>query len=113
VRVSIDDFGCGHSNLAALSRFPFDVVKIDQQFVFNLRRERHGGAMIEAILALARTMDLDVVAEGVETEEAAEFLRGRGCGYAQGFLYGPALPPAEFLYRLRQPDVALRPSTAA
>ncbi|MDX2235275.1 MAG: bifunctional diguanylate cyclase/phosphodiesterase [Hyphomonadaceae bacterium] len=97
VKVSLDDFGCGHSSLASLTRLPFDIIKIDQQFVRALAKDRHAPAIIEMILAMAASLDYTVVAEGVETEHEAEFLRRRGCQIGQGFLYGAAMPPAEFL----------------
>ncbi len=103
VRLAIDDFGCGHSNLAALSKLPFDVIKIDQQFVRALERgEPQAPAIIDMILALARTLDIEVVAEGVERREEVLFMAGRGCHWAQGFLYGAAVSAREFAEMLRE-----------
>jgi EAL domain-containing protein (putative c-di-GMP-specific phosphodiesterase class I)/GGDEF domain-containing protein len=103
VRLAIDDFGCGHSSLAALSKLPFDVIKIDQQFVRALERgDSQAAAIIEMILALARTLDMDVVAEGVERREEMEFLASRGCRWIQGFLYGAAVSAPEFAELLRR-----------
>lgn len=103
VRFAIDDFGCGHSSLAALSKIPFDVVKIDQQFVRGLERDQSQAvAIIEMILALAGALSLDVVAEGVERRDQLEFLRARGCRWAQGFLYGAAVSAADFSELLRR-----------
>lgn len=101
VRFAIDDFGCGHSSLAALTRLPFDVLKIDRQFVADLDRDRTAPAIIETILAMAATLDMQVVAEGIEREKDADFLRRRGCRFGQGFLYGAAEPAAAFAERLR------------
>jgi EAL domain-containing protein (putative c-di-GMP-specific phosphodiesterase class I)/GGDEF domain-containing protein len=112
VRLAIDDFGCGHSSLAALSKLPFDVIKIDQQFVRALTdNDPQAAAIIEMILALAKTLGLGVVAEGVEKREQAEFLAARGCHAAQGFLYSPAIPADDFLRMLRQ-DAGLAPEQA-
>jgi diguanylate cyclase (GGDEF)-like protein len=97
VKVSLDDFGCGHSSLASLTRLPFDIIKIDQQFVRALARDRHAPAIIEMILAMAASLDYTVVAEGIETEQEADFLRRRGCQIGQGFLWGAAMPAQEFL----------------
>jgi len=97
VKISLDDFGCGHSSLASLTRLPFDIIKIDQQFVRALAKDRHAPAIIEMILAMAAALDYTVVAEGIETEPEAEFLRRRGCQIGQGFLYGAAMPAPEFL----------------
>jgi EAL domain-containing protein (putative c-di-GMP-specific phosphodiesterase class I)/GGDEF domain-containing protein len=114
VRFAIDDFGCGHSSLAVLARLPFDVIKIDRQFVHALSQPgTQGPALIEAMLAMARTLDIAVVAEGVERQEEAQFLRTRGCRYAQGFLYGAAVAPQQFAALLkRQRETAPEPLAA-
>ncbi len=100
-RLAIDDFGTGHSNLAVLTQLPFDVFKIDRQFVSALDTDRQAPAIVEMILAMAETLGLKTVAEGVETMKQAEFLRRRGCSMAQGFLYSPGLPAAAFLDLVR------------
>lgn len=103
VRLAIDDFGCGQSSLAALSKLPFDVIKVDQQFVRALEAgEEHAGAIVEMILALARTLGMQVVAEGVERREGMEFLVQRGCHWVQGFLFGAAVSAPEFGELLRR-----------
>ncbi len=102
VRFSIDDFGTGHSSLSALTRLPFEVLKIDQSFVRGLSQNTHSAAIIETILAMAAALNFEVVAEGVETEAEAEFLRRRGCPIAQGFLYSAAQPPEVYLQMLRE-----------
>lgn len=100
-KLAIDDFGTGHSNLATLTQLPFDVFKIDRQFVSALETDRQAPAIVEMILAMAETLGLKTVAEGVETSKQAEFLRRRGCSMAQGFLYSPGLPDQAFLDFLR------------
>lgn len=103
VRLAIDDFGCGHSSLAALSKLPFDVIKIDQTFVRALERgDAQAGAIVEMILALARTLELEVVAEGVERREEMQFMAARGCHWVQGFLFGAAVSATEFAELLRR-----------
>lgn len=103
VRLAIDDFGCGHSSLAALSKLPFDVIKIDQQFVRALEQgDKQSAAIIEMILALARTLDMEIVAEGVERREDMEFMAARGCHWIQGFLFGAAVSAPEFAELLRR-----------
>lgn len=103
VRLAIDDFGCGHSSLAALSRLPFDVIKIDQQFIRALERgDLQGEAIIKMILALAQELQLEIVAEGVERREEVEFVAARGCHWVQGFLYGAAVSAPEFAELLRR-----------
>ena len=100
-KLAIDDFGTGHSNLATLTQLPFDVFKIDRQFVSALETDRQAPAIVEMILAMAETLGLKTVAEGVETTRQAEFLRRRGCTMAQGFLYSPGLPETAFFDFLR------------
>jgi EAL domain-containing protein (putative c-di-GMP-specific phosphodiesterase class I) len=89
--------------LAALSKLPFDVIKIDQQFIRALERgDRQAGAIVEMILALARTLNLEVVAEGIERREDMEFMAARGCHWIQGFLFGAAVSAPEFAELLRR-----------
>jgi EAL domain-containing protein (putative c-di-GMP-specific phosphodiesterase class I) len=85
VRIAVDDFGVGHSSLACLSSFPIDGVTIDGSFVSNLGEDRASGSVVAAVVALARALDLDVVAEGVETGRQAAEPRHLGCELAQGF----------------------------
>lgn len=115
VRLAIDDFGCGHSSLGALSKLPFDVIKVDQQFVRALERgDEQSAAIVEMILALARTLNLEVVAEGVERREEMEFMAARGCHWVQGFLYGAAVAAPDFADMLRrQAGEAARAEDAA
>src|SRR5262249_15812627 len=103
IRLAIDDFGCGHSSLAALSKLPFDVIKIDQQFVRAMEGgDKQAAAIVEMILALARTLDMEVVGEGIERREEMEFMAARGCHWVQGFLYGAAIPAQDFAELLRR-----------
>ncbi len=90
VRLSIDDFGTGYSCLDYLRRLPIDELKIDRSFVHDLGRDPSNGALVAAILAMARALGLSVVAEGVETWEQLEALRDKGCRRVQG--YGLARP---------------------
>lgn len=101
MRLAIDDFGTGHSNLSMLTQLPFDVFKIDRQFVSALMGDQHAPAIVEMILAMAETLGLKTVAEGIETSHQADFLRRRGCTLGQGFLYSPGLPHKAFLDLLR------------
>ena len=96
VRISIDDFGTGYSSLSYLKRFPIDTVKIDQNFVRDLAQGTNDGAIISAVISMARALKLRVVAEGVETEEQLAFLRRQHCETIQGFLYSRPLPAEEF-----------------
>ena len=105
IRLAIDDFGCGHSSLAALTRLPFDVIKIDQQFVRALERDEPKSAeIIEIIIAFAHKLKMEVVAEGIERREDMEFMAARGCHWIQGFLFGAAVSAPEFSELLRRQD---------
>ncbi len=86
VRIALDDFGTGYSSISHLAHFPIDVLKIDQSFVARIDDDAQGATLVSALIAMARRLSLSVVAEGVETEEQAEFLRDEGCNVLQGFL---------------------------
>jgi diguanylate cyclase (GGDEF)-like protein len=96
VRLAIDDFGTGHSNFKSLTVLPFDVFKIDQQFVRALATDAQAPAIVEMILAMAESMGQETVAEGVETREQADFLLRRNCTIGQGYYFSPPLPADEF-----------------
>ena len=92
VRVALDDFGSGYSNLSYLQRFPLDKLKIDRSFVAALGNSANGGVIIQAIVALGRALGLSVVVEGVETEQQRVLLRLAGCDEMQGFLFAKPAP---------------------
>ena len=92
VRIALDDFGTGHSSLSYLRRFPIDRVKIDREFVQEIENSRSNRAIVSAIVSMAHGLDLEVTAEGVETEAQVEFLREQGCEEVQGYLFGRAEP---------------------
>ena len=95
-QLSIDDFGTGYSSLSYLRRFPIDRIKIDQSFIRAARHDEGAAGIVTAIIALARSLKLKVIAEGVETGEQLEILRAQGCDEAQGFLFSRGLGPEEF-----------------
>lgn len=97
LQIAIDDFGTGYSSLAYLKRLAADTLKIDRSFVCDLPDDKEDAAIAEAIMALAKTLHMRVVAEGVETIEQLAFLRSCGCQYVQGYYYAKPLPADEFL----------------
>ena len=100
--LSIDDFGTGYSSLAQLSQIPFTELKIDQGFVSGAHSQPRKRAVVEASLDLARKLQLDVVAEGVETIEDWQMLAELGCGIAQGYLIAQPVPGEELADRGRR-----------
>jgi EAL domain-containing protein (putative c-di-GMP-specific phosphodiesterase class I) len=95
VRISIDDFGNRYSALGYLKRFPFSSLKIDQSFVRNIAQDSNNAALTTAIIDMARTLRLRVIAEGVETQDQLDFLRDRHCDEVQGYLLSrPLTAPA-------------------
>ena len=88
LRIAIDDFGTGNSCLAYLQRFPIDILKIDKSFVDEIGQNDDSEHICRAIISLARALNLETVAEGIETEGQLEFLQEAGCEIAQGYLFG-------------------------
>jgi diguanylate cyclase (GGDEF)-like protein len=112
VQVAIDDFGTGHSSLSRLKRLDVDTLKIDRSFVAELPHDRNDLAIAAAIVAMGRSLDMRVVAEGVETEDQAECLASLGCHEVQGWLLGRPMPAAAFVDWLRERESA-RPRSRA
>lgn len=96
VWLAIDDFGTGYSSLSYLRRFPIDVLKIDQSFIRGLSNDTNDAALVGAIISLGRSLELNVIAEGIETEEQLAFLKAHQCEEGQGYYFSKALPADAF-----------------
>ena len=102
IQIAMDDFGTGHSSLSNLRRFPVSSLKIDRSFVQDIIIDQSVAAITVAILAMAKSVKLKVIAEGVETEEQLAFLKEHGCDVTQGFLFSKAVPAEEFEEMLKR-----------
>ena len=99
IRLSMDDFGTGYSSLSYLNSFPLDELKIDRSFMAEIKESGDRSAIVSAIIAMAHSMELQVVAEGVENEHQLQFLKTHGCDEYQGFMVSKPVSPEEFAER--------------
>ncbi len=113
VQVAIDDFGTGYSMLARLQHFPIDRLKIDQSFVSQIRSAHDDAPIVAAIIAMARSLKMEVVAEGVETLDQQTFLRNHGCDSAQGFLFSKAVTADQIAPLARSRSLGFNVGTSA
>lgn len=107
VQLSIDDFGTGYSSLAYLQRFPIHALKIDRSFINGIGHDSNDTALVKAIIAMANSLRLKVLAEGVETVQQVDFLKTHGCPFAQGYYYSKALPADVFTRMLHKDGLHL------
>jgi sensor c-di-GMP phosphodiesterase-like protein len=101
-RIFVDDFGTGYSSLSYLHKLPLDVIKIDQSFVESVTESDKSLSLIKLLVSLARTMEVDLLAEGIEKPEQLEMLKKLGVGYGQGFLFARPMPVSEVFTYLEQ-----------
>jgi EAL domain-containing protein (putative c-di-GMP-specific phosphodiesterase class I) len=97
LRLAIDDFGTGYSSLSYLTKFPIDTIKIDQSFIRQISTDRTETAIVTAVISMAHSLNLVVVAEGVETREELDFLSNLGCDEAQGYYFSRPIAAASFM----------------
>jgi EAL domain-containing protein (putative c-di-GMP-specific phosphodiesterase class I) len=95
IHFSMDDFGTGHSSLSSLKKLPLDQLKIDQSFVRDITTDPEDAAIVETIIAMARHLQMEIIAEGVETEAQRAFLEKNGCAFCQGYLFGKPMSAAD------------------
>jgi len=107
IQLALDDFGTGYSSLSYLRRFPLQILKIDRSFISGLQADQSSKALVEAIIAMAHSLELEVVAEGVENEGELEFLRQRQVRVVQGYFLSPPLPAEKFRKLLLDTELSL------
>ena len=103
----LDDFGSGYSSMNVLKDFDFDLLKIDMEFLKNFHNNENSRKIISSIINLARELNMRTLSEGVETEEAVDFLRQAGCGRLQGYFYGKPMRYEEILEKIRDGSLKL------
>ena len=95
IRIAIDDFGTGYSSLSYLQQFPIETLKIDRSFLGDIRADDRDASIINAIVAMARGLKLDLIAEGVENRTQLRYLQGQGCREGQGFFFSRPIPASD------------------
>ena len=103
--IEMDDFGTGYSSLNMLTSMPVDVLKMDRSFIINIEHDKKDIQVVELILGIARSLNVPVVAEGVETEEQLKILKDLGCNIVQGYYFSKPLPAKEFEEKILQKHI--------
>ncbi|HHJ80709.1 MAG TPA: EAL domain-containing protein, partial [Candidatus Tenderia electrophaga] len=103
IRFSIDDFGTGYSSLAYIKQLPIDTLKIDRSFIQDCLTDNNDKAIVRAIISMAMSLELGIVAEGVETREQLNFLKMMNCPSYQGFYFSRPIPEGEFIAMMQHP----------
>ncbi len=104
LKISLDDFGTGYSSLSYLKSFPVDVLKIDRSFICDLDKDDDARSLVKAMITMANSLNIEVIAEGVETPAQLDFLRKHNCDVIQGYLYSPPVPADELTQLFRSPN---------
>jgi sensor c-di-GMP phosphodiesterase-like protein len=102
VQISLDDFGTGYASVSFLENFSVDVLKLDRAFVNDAEKTPKRRVLAEAIINMAKALELEVVAEGIETQAQSDWLQAAGCEYGQGYLYSKPLTPEKLLEQLQE-----------
>lgn len=113
IKLSLDDFGTGYSSLSYLCRYRFDVIKIDRSFTSDVYRSSEARAVVQAISTLAESLDLTVIAEGIETQQQLDYIRSQGCAEGQGYFFARPMPLGEVAGYIAQPGFALESGNQA
>jgi EAL domain-containing protein (putative c-di-GMP-specific phosphodiesterase class I) len=113
IGLHIDDFGTGYSSLSMLHHFPIDALKIDRSFIARLGTDGEGAEIVQTVIALAQSLNMDVVAEGIETSEQCSYLRKLGCNYGQGYLFAKPLESSDAGEMVSSGDLTLGQSQVA
>ena len=102
IKIAIDDFGTGYSSLSYLNKFPADLLKVDKSFIDEMNKDESSKQYVAMIISIGHIMDMDVISEGVESEDQIDTLKKIGCDFIQGFVWGKPLPPEEAGKLVRQ-----------
>jgi len=103
VKIALDDFGTGYSSLSYMKRFPIDALKIDQSFIRDMTTDSDDASIVSAVINMGRSLNMRVIAEGIQTRDQLKFLKDRDCPEGQGYYFGPPVSAKEFSEILSDP----------